>query len=52
MTLPAEWVVEGDNELTLIPGTTVSAGSAGAQFAWLDPADIVGVRMWYLRVLD
>jgi Dolichyl-phosphate-mannose-protein mannosyltransferase len=52
MRLPAEWVVVGDNRLTLVPGTTVSAGSAGPGFAWLDPADIVGVRMWYLRVVD
>ena len=52
MTLPADWVVVGDNKITLIPGTTVTAGSAGPRFAWLDPADVVGVRMWYLRVLD
>ena len=50
--LPAEWVIVGDNELTLIPGTTVTAGSAGRRFAWLDPADTVGVRVWYLRVME
>ena len=42
----------GDNELTVVPETTVTAGSAGARFAWLDPADTVGVRMWYVRVLE
>ena len=52
LTLPADWVVVGENKLTLIPGTTVTAGSAGSRFTWLDPADVVGVRMWYLRVLD
>jgi Dolichyl-phosphate-mannose-protein mannosyltransferase len=50
--LPIEWVKVGDNELTLVPETTVTAGSAGARFAWLDPADTVGVRMWYVRVLE
>lgn len=50
--LPIEWVKIGDNQLTLVPETTVMAGSAGPRFAWLDPADTVGVRMWYLRVLE
>lgn len=50
--LPAEWVRVGDNEITLVPETTVSAGSAGERFTWLDPADVIGVRMWYVRVLD
>jgi 4-amino-4-deoxy-L-arabinose transferase-like glycosyltransferase len=50
--LPIEWVKVGDNELTLIPEARVAAGSAGPRFAWLDPADTVGVRMWYVRVLE
>jgi dolichyl-phosphate-mannose-protein mannosyltransferase len=50
--LPVEWVKIGDNEITLVPETTVSAGSAGSRFAWLDPADTIGVRMWYVRVLE
>ena len=50
--LPIEWVKVGDNELTVVPETTVAAGSAGPRFAWLDPADILGVRMWYIRVLE
>jgi hypothetical protein len=50
--LPIEWVKIGDNELVLVPETTVTAGSAGPRFAWLDPADTVGVRMWYVRVLE
>lgn len=50
--LPIQWVKVGDNELTLVPETRVTAGSAGPRFAWLDPADTVGVRMWYVRVLE
>jgi hypothetical protein len=42
----------GGNELTLVPETTVTAGSAGERFTWLDPADVIGVRMWYVRVLE
>jgi hypothetical protein len=34
-----------------LPDTTVTAESAGPRFAWLDPADRIGVRLWYLRVL-
>ena len=39
------------NELTIIPDTLVTAGSAGPRFAWLDPSERVGVRLWYVRVL-
>lgn len=52
ISLPAEWVKVGDNEITLVPETTVTAGSAGERFTWLDPADAIGVRMWYVRVLE
>lgn len=52
VSLPAEWVKVGGNEITLVPDTTVSAGSAGERFTWLDPADVIGVRMWYVRVLE
>ena len=52
LILPIEWVIVGDNQLTLVPETTVTAGSAGPRFAWLDPADTVGVRLWYVRVLE
>lgn len=52
IALPVDWVKAGDNVITLVPETTVTAGSAGARFAWLDPADTIGVRMWYVRVLD
>jgi hypothetical protein len=51
LALPVEWVKVGDNEIALVPETTVTAGSAGARFAWLDPRDTIGVRMWYVRVL-
>lgn len=41
----------GSNEIIIIPASTVPAGSAGSQFGWLDPADPIGVRLWYVRVL-
>ena len=41
----------GSNELIVIPTSVMPAGSAGPRFAWLDPADRIGVRMWYVRVL-
>jgi hypothetical protein len=47
----ADHMVRSDNELTIIPGAVVAAGSAGPRFAWLDPADRIGVRLWYVRVL-
>jgi 4-amino-4-deoxy-L-arabinose transferase-like glycosyltransferase len=52
ISLPAAWVKVGGNQITLVPETTVTAGSAGDRFAWLDPADVIGVRMWYVRVLE
>jgi hypothetical protein len=52
LTLPAEWVRAGDNEIALIPDTMVTAGAAGPRFAWLAPDQRVGIRFWYLRVLD
>jgi hypothetical protein len=48
--LPARSVREV-NELTFIPDTLVAAGSAGPHFAWLDPREQLGVRLWYVRVL-
>jgi 4-amino-4-deoxy-L-arabinose transferase-like glycosyltransferase len=52
VTLPADWVRRGENEITLVPEPMVAAGSAGPRFAWIDPATRVGVRFWYLRVLE
>jgi hypothetical protein len=49
--LVRDHMVRADNELTIIPGALVPAGSAGPRFAWLDPADRIGVRLWYVRVL-
>jgi hypothetical protein len=42
----------GSNELTLVPESMVAAGAAGPQFAWLDPAEKIGVRLWYVRVVQ
>lgn len=44
-------MVRESNVLTIVPGALVSAGSAGPRFAWLHPAERVGVRLWYVRVL-
>ena len=52
LSLPVEWVKPGGNEITLVPEAMVAAGSAGPRFAWLDPATKVGVRFWYVRVLE
>ena len=49
--IPEHLVRAGRNELTVVPHTLVSAGSAGPQFAWLHPAERIGVRLWYVRVL-
>jgi len=52
LSLPVEWVKPGGNEITLVPDVMVAAGSAGPGFAWLDPGMKVGVRVWYVRVLE
>jgi 4-amino-4-deoxy-L-arabinose transferase-like glycosyltransferase len=49
--LPAAWAKTGTNELTLIPDAMVAAGSAGPRFAWMDPSERIGLRVWYIRVL-
>ena len=43
--------VKAVNELTIIPEVLVPAGAAGPRFAWLDPTDRLGVRLWYVRIL-
>ncbi len=52
LSLPAGWVRRGENESRIVPDPVVPAASAGPRFAWIDPARKVGVRFWYLRVLD
>ena len=44
-------MVRPSNELTIIPEDLVSASSAGPRFDWMDPAERVGIRLWYVRVL-
>ncbi len=41
----------GSNELILVPSSMTPAASAGPRFAWLDPAERLGVRLWYVRIL-
>jgi hypothetical protein len=52
LTLPQAAVRVGDNEVTLVPDRTIDAAAAGPAFAWTAPAATLGVRMWYLRVLE
>jgi hypothetical protein len=52
VSLPREWVRAGDNELELIPDVMVRAADAGPRFAWLGPGGELGLRLWYVRVLD
>jgi hypothetical protein len=52
LSLPVAWTRDGDNEITLVPDTLVAAAAGGPRYAWLDPAEKLGVRVWYLRVLD
>jgi hypothetical protein len=51
VTLPADAVRAGNNELRIIPEQTTGAGAAGPRFTWLDPNEQIGVRLWYVRVL-
>jgi len=51
LQLPPERVRAGSNELTIVPDTLVPAGTAGSRFAARDPHDLLGVRLWYVRVL-
>lgn len=41
----------GRNEVTFIPERRVPASAAGPRFAWLPPAEHLGIRLWYVRVL-
>ena len=51
LQLPSDKVRVGSNELTIVPDTLVPAASGGVRFATRDPADRLGVRLWYVRVL-
>jgi hypothetical protein len=51
LRLPADAVRAGSNELVIVPEPTMAAGAAGPRFAWLEPDEQIGVRLWYVRVL-
>jgi hypothetical protein len=51
ISIRQEFVTAGSNELIIVPASTTSAASAGPRFAWLDPAEQIGVRLWYVRVI-
>jgi hypothetical protein len=51
LQLPVDKVRVGINELTIVPDTLVPAGVAGSRFGWRNPQDLLGVRLWYVRVL-
>ena len=52
LTVPERMVQAGSNELTLVPESIVTAGAAGPRFAWLDPAEKIGLRLWHVRVVQ
>ena len=49
--LQPQQVRAGTNDVVLIPQLRVAAASAGPRFAWLPPAEQIGIRLWYVRVL-
>jgi hypothetical protein len=49
-SIPAD-LVEGANRLRIMAPTLVPAGQAGPQFAFLPPDQLVGLRLWYVRVV-
>ena len=51
LQLPADKVRVGINELTIVPDALVPAEVGGARFDWRNPQDLLGVRLWYVRVL-
>jgi hypothetical protein len=51
LQLPQDKVREGLNELTIVPDTLVPAGLAGPRFSSRDPQELLGIRLWYVRVL-
>ena len=52
LTVPERMVQAGSNELTLVPESIVTAGAAGPRFAWLDPTEKIGLRLWHVRVVQ
>ena len=52
LSVPERMVRAGSNELTLVPESIVTAGAAGPRFAWLDPTEKIGLRVWYVRVVQ
>ena len=51
LRLREDIVNAGSNEIILVPSSMTPAASAGPRFAWLDPAERLGVRLWYVRIL-
>jgi hypothetical protein len=51
LQLPADRVRVGMNELTIVPDRLVPAASAGSRYRFWAPDELLGVRLWYIRVL-
>jgi 4-amino-4-deoxy-L-arabinose transferase-like glycosyltransferase len=51
VVLPADKTRVGMNELTIVPDTLVPAGSTGSRYASRNPDELLGIRLWYVRVL-
>jgi hypothetical protein len=51
LQLREDIVNAGSNEIIVIPSSVTPASAAGPKLAWLNPADPVGIRLWYVRVI-
>ena len=51
LRLREDIVSAGSNELIIIPSSLTPAAAAGPRFAWLNPTNRLGVRLWLVRVL-
>jgi hypothetical protein len=51
MRISPDVVRRWSNSLVLIPSATVPAGKTGGMFGWIDPADAIAIRLWYIRVI-
>jgi len=51
LLLPADKIRVGMNELTIVPDTLVPAGSVGSRYPFAGSKDLLGVKLWQVRVL-
>lgn len=51
LKLAADKIRVGINTLTIVPDTLVPASAGGSRYESRAPGDLLGVRLWYVRVL-